>query len=205
MTFGSAAFLKETGVSRETLEKIELYHRLLHKWSVAINLVGRDTLPETWQRHFFDSAQLWPHLAAGPVGRLVDMGSGAGFPGMVLAMMGWRDVHLIESDGKKAAFLSAVSRETGTPVTLHNKRVEELSPLSAQWITARALAPLAKLLDYALPHLKEGGACLFLKGRTAEAEVAEAEKTWRFACRATPSRSDGEGRILHLSGIGRRI
>ena len=123
-------FRQAAGVSRETLERLTAYADLLVKWQAKINLVGPDTIPSLWRRHFLDSAQVFPLLPQG-IHRLVDMGSGAGFPGLVLAVMGVGDVHLIESDARKCAFLREAARITGTPVTVHNARIENLAPLGA--------------------------------------------------------------------------
>lgn len=203
-SFGPDAFQRATGVSRETLEKLVTYQKLLENWSEVTNLVGRQTLPQVWERHFYDSAQLWPILQAGAAGPLVDLGSGAGFPGLVLAILGWPAVTLVESDQRKAAFLSDVSRETATPVTVLAERSEQLSPISAQWVTARALAPLDRLLDYAVRHVGPGGSCLFLKGRQALDELAQAERRWRFRCDRWPSLTSSEAWVLKLSDIERR-
>ena len=132
-------------VSRETLEKMNTYGHLLLKWQKTINLVGPTTLTDVPERHFFDSAQMFRYITNVDC-KLADMGSGAGFPGMVLAMLGVKEVHLIESDIRKATFLREVSRETQTPVTIHDKRVEDCDIPNLDVITARALAPLSDLL-----------------------------------------------------------
>ncbi len=136
------------------------------------------------------------------------MGSGAGFPGLVLAIMGaepgrqWT-VHLVESDSRKAAFLATVARETGVPVEVHNKRLENLGPVAADVVVARALAPLDKLVDYARPLLKPDGQCLFLKGVGAEDELTAAHKTWTMTIDRLPSRSGPSGVVLRLREISR--
>jgi len=133
-------------VSRETRERLNTYAELLRKWQRSINLVGPKTLDDLWNRHFVDSAQLLPLIP--PTARvLVDFGSGAGFPGLVLAILGMAEVHLIESDQRKATFLREVARATGTPVTVHAKRIEQVTPFPADIVSARALAPLGDLLD----------------------------------------------------------
>lgn len=189
-------------LSDGTLAKLTLYAELLVKWQKSINLVGPDTIPSLWRRHFLDSAQLFPILPQ-PVHRLVDMGSGAGFPGLVLAVLGVADVHLIESDARKCAFLREVARLTETPVTIHNKRIEKVPALAADLITARALAPLDKLLGWAEPHLLPGGHCLFLKGKGAEDELTIAAKEWNIAVQRVPSLSDPSGLVLHLKEVRR--
>jgi 16S rRNA (guanine527-N7)-methyltransferase len=155
---GPEEFRAATDVSRETLDRLESYAALLTKWSGAINLVGRETLRDAWRRHFLDSAQVVDHLPPAPAGRarhILDLGSGAGFPGLVLAILGAGEVTLVESDAKKAAFLREAARIAGAPAVVICARIESLSPsdLSPDAVTARALAPLPKLLDLAAPFL----------------------------------------------------
>jgi 16S rRNA (guanine527-N7)-methyltransferase len=155
---GPEEFRAATDVSRETLARLETYAALLTKWSGAINLVGRDTLREAWQRHFLDSAQLMdllPPLPEGRERRILDLGSGAGFPGLVLAILGAGPVTLVESDAKKAAFLREAARITGAPAEVACARIESLLPseILPDVVTARALAPLPKLLELAEPFL----------------------------------------------------
>lgn len=186
----------------QALAKLVLYADLLEKWQKSINLVGPDTIPNLWRRHFLDSAQLFPLLPQN-IHRLVDMGCGAGFPGLVLAVLGVADVHLIESDARKCAFLREVARLTETPVTVHNARIEKVAPLGADVVTARALAPLDKLLGWAERHLLPGGHCLFLKGRAAEDELTQAAKEWNIATQRITSLSDSSGLVLHLEEVRR--
>ncbi len=196
--------LTELGVSRETLERLETYAGLLGKWNKAINLVGPDTLPDLWRRHLLDSAQLLPLLPPVPAGRprrLADLGSGAGFPGLVLAILGAGEIHLVESDQRKAQFLREVSRETAAGAQVHQARIEELSPLCADCVTARALAPLDRLLDYADRHLAPGGTALLLKGRGVAAELTQAARRWSMALEHHPSRSDPAGTILRIVNL----
>jgi len=190
------------GVSRETIERLEIYAALLTRWQARINLVGPDTLPDLWTRHMLDSAQLWP-LIPPEARRLADLGSGAGFPGLVLAILGAPDVHLVESDARKCAFLRETARQTGTTVTILNHRIEQVAPLSADVITARALAPLSRLLDWAAPHLAPGGQCLFLKGRGAEDELTATAKEWKIGHRRIGSLTDPEGVVLQLREVCR--
>lgn len=192
-----------TGVSRETVGRLEIYATLLRKWSAAINLVAPDSLNDPWRRHLLDSAQLAPLLPSGQP-RIADLGSGAGFPGMVLAILGSGEIHLVESDRRKAQFLREVSRETAAGATVHVARIEELSTLSAGVVTARALAPLDRLLDYVGHHLAAGGLALLPKGRGWQTELTEAERRWSFAATAHPSQSDPEARILEISALRRR-
>ncbi len=199
-----AGFAAATAVSRETLARLQRYAELLAQWNARINLVGRATLPDLWRRHMLDSAQLLP-LVPEHARTLVDLGSGAGFPGMVLAACGVPDVHLIESDGRKCAFLRTVAREIGAPVTIHNARIAEIESFPADLITARALAPLAELLDMAAPFCEKHTILLFLKGRGVDRELTEATKRWSMALDQIPSRTDPEGRILSLEAISRAL
>lgn len=194
--------LAPLNLPQSSLDKLQAYAELLVKWQKSINLVGPDTIPSLWCRHFLDSAQLFP-IVPQSVHRLVDMGSGAGFPGLVLAILGVSDVHLIESDARKCAFLREVARVTGTSVTIHNNRIEKVAPLGADMVTARALAPLDKLLTWAEPHLLPEGHCLFLKGRGAEDELTAAAKDWNIAAQRIPSLSDASGLVLHLKEVRR--
>ncbi|HTH17247.1 MAG TPA: 16S rRNA (guanine(527)-N(7))-methyltransferase RsmG [Magnetospirillum sp.] len=195
-------FQAKTGVSRETLDRLTAYAELLVKWQARINLVGPDTIPNLWERHFLDSAQVFPILPQ-PIHRLVDMGCGAGFPGLVLAVMGVPDVHLIESDARKCAFLREAARVTGTSVTIHNARIEAVEPLGADVVTARALAPLEKLLGWAERHLLPEGHCVFLKGRGVEDELTTASKEWNITFERFPSQTDSLAAILHLKEVRR--
>lgn len=188
--------------------RLEQYLALLHKWQKAINLVSPATLPEAWERHILDSAQLAALIPAG-ARTLFDLGSGAGFPGMVLAVLRPElAVHLIESDQRKCAFLQTVSRETGTPVTVHNSRIEALAapPAVPDVVTARALAPLPALLAYAAPWaaLNPDLTLLFLKGGQAEVEVTEAQEGYDFSLESFPSATGADGRILRLTGLTAR-
>jgi 16S rRNA (guanine527-N7)-methyltransferase len=198
--FDAEAFQAATGVSRETLERLRAYHDLLLKWQPKINLVGPVTVADAWRRHFLDSAQVFA-LLPGSASRLIDLGSGAGFPGLVLAILGALDVHLVESDARKCAFLREAARAAGASVTVHNKRIEALGDLQADVVTARALAPVGDLLRLGLPLLKEQGCFLFLKGRNVDAELTEATKYWIMAVQRQPSRSDDQGCVLHLSHV----
>jgi 16S rRNA (guanine527-N7)-methyltransferase len=201
-TMTPEAFQDATGTDDPTLDRLRVYADLLIRWQARINLVGPDTLPDLWRRHFLDSQQLVALLPPG-ARRLADLGSGAGFPGLVLAILGAPDPQLVESDARKVAFLREVARATATRITLHTDRIERLAPLNADIVTARALASLAKLLPYAERHLAPGGLCLFLKGKTAEHELTEARKDWMMTCRRIRSLSDPSGLILHLEEVRR--
>lgn len=194
------AFATATGVSRETLDRLKAYAAILEKWQKAINLVGPSTLPDLWQRHFLDSAQLYT-LAPAEARVWVDLGSGAGFPGLVLAILGAPEMHLVESDGRKMAFLSEAARATGTKVHFHRSRIEALKPFPADVVSARALAALDKLVGYARPFCHSGTVMLFPKGVDAEAELTTAAKNWKMAPQRVQSRSDAGGVILKFTGI----
>ena len=191
-----------SGVSRETRGRLQVYADLLRKWQPVINLVGPRTLPHLWTRHFVDSAQLHSLIPAG-ARTLVDFGSGAGFPGLVLAILGVPDVHLIESDQRKAAFLREVARATGAAATIHAARIESIDPFSADVVTARALAPLVDLLGFAAPFLAPDSICLFPKGQQAEDEVSIASKTWNIAVDRIQSVTDPSASILRVSEVSR--
>lgn len=191
-------------VSCETSEKLEVYHALLLKWQPAVNLVSPSTVPEAWVRHFADSAQIVRYIPEGPL-QIADLGSGAGFPGLVLAMMRPDlDVHLIESDERKAEFLRTVSRETQTPVTVHADRlVRMIDKISPDLVTARALAELRKLLIYVEPwaQKKADFVALFMKGAKADLEIQGAQKSFHFHVEAFPSITDAQARILKITAI----
>ncbi len=193
-------FARIAGVSRETLACLECYARLLVEWQRAINLVAPSTLSDLWRRHMLDSAQLLPLL---PGARsLLDMGSGAGFPGLVLAVMGMEEVHLAESDARKCAFLGEVARRTAPGrVVVHRCRIEDLPPFAVDAVTARALAPLNVLLAHAEPFLKNHTICVFPKGRTLDIELTAAGKKWKFDSERVPSISDPSGTVLRLTHV----
>jgi 16S rRNA (guanine527-N7)-methyltransferase len=190
--------------------RLETYAALLSRWTRTINLVSQASLRDLWRRHMLDSAQLLPLLPAAPADRrriIVDLGSGAGFPGMVLALLDAGEVHLVESDRRKAVFLREAARETGADVLVHNQRIEDMSPIAADVVTARACAPLPKLLKYAyeIPGSVPGTrpCCLFLKGQRADQELTEAGKQWTMLVDSFPSRSDPSGTILRIGLLDR--
>lgn len=201
---GPETFAKAFDVSRETLDRLSRYAEILCKWQPIQNLVAPKTLPDLWNRHIADSAQL---MALAPNARIwVDMGTGAGFPGMVIAILlanqGECGVHLIESNARKCAFLGEVARETEAAVTLHNERVEALDasgPLGhVDIVTARAVAPLNRLLEFSAPLFGAETRGLFLKGRRASEEVDAALEAWTFRHQAHSSKTDAEGVILEI-------
>jgi len=195
----------DLNVSRETFEKLELLERELRRWQAIKNLVGPATLDRIWDRHIVDSLQL---LDLAPDARTwLDLGSGAGFPGLVLAIAGAErglHVHLVESNSRKCAFLRHIARLTGAPAKVHEARLETLVPDfvgKADVVSARALASLAMLLDWTEPLLKAGTMGLFPKGRDAEIELTEARKKWTFEAEILPSLTDSEARILRITSI----
>lgn len=183
------------GVSRETLRPIERWLAELTRWNAKINLVSHSTLQDPWRRHVLDSGQLL-RLFSPVTERIVDLGSGAGLPGLILAGLGMPDVHLIESDKRKAAFLREAARAMGVKVTVHACRIEAAPPIKVDMVTARALAPVADLLRLAAPFVQQGGACLFLKGRSLADELTEARETWKIDTVIEPSLSDPGGQVL---------
>ena len=200
-------FAKATGVSRETLVGFETWRRLLEETNAHTNLVGRSTLADFWERHALDSYQLWNHIPADS-SRFADLGAGAGFPGVALAL-GLKDknrdgrVLMIDSVGKKVAFLKKVIAETGIPAQARSIRVEALDDETVvDVVTARAFAPLHKLLGYAHPLLKNGAVGLFFKGRRFEEELTEARKNWTFKVEVIPSRTS-DGVILRIEEVKR--
>ncbi|MCA3442558.1 MAG: 16S rRNA (guanine(527)-N(7))-methyltransferase RsmG [Rhodobacter sp.] len=188
-------------------ERLRIFVALLGKWNSAINLVSSASLADVWTRHVEDSVQL---LGLVPPDRKlwVDMGTGAGFPGVVIALMTADttdavDMVLIESDQRKAAFLTTVSRETGVPMVIHAERIELVVPQQADIVSARALAPLSRLCAFADRHMVAGGVALFPKGGQYGAEVAEARKAWAFDLEVHGSKTDPTGAVLKLKDLRR--
>jgi 16S rRNA (guanine527-N7)-methyltransferase len=194
-------FAEVAHVSRETTARLETYLALLTRWQKSVNLVGRSTLADPWRRHIWDSAQLHPLIPTGAT--VVDLGSGAGFPGLVLAILGGPRVRLVEADQRKAAFLREAARLTETDVDVDVGRAEALDPITADVVTARALASVAELVNLAWRWLKPGGFCLFLKGRQADDELAVAHRHWNFSVERIASRSEAGATILRLGDIAR--
>lgn len=195
-------FAATADVSRETSERLRRFADLLVKWQRKINLVSADSLDDLWRRHMLDSAQIVRLLPAS-ISSAADIGSGAGFPGLVLAVLGVPGVHLIEADERKCAFLAEAARVAGCSPTIHRKRVEEIDRLRVDVVTARACAPLPKLLGYAEPLLGANSVCLFLKGGRVAEELTEAEKTWSMVIERFPSLSDPSGTILRITQVAR--
>ena len=196
-------------VSRETRERLEIYESLLRQRQRRTNLVSAASLPALWTRHFLDSAQLAPLIADDPEGHTVDVGSGAGFPGMVLAILdGSRRVSLVEANGKRCAFLREVAAATGTRVTVIEGRLEapdvQAALPPAGTIVARACAPLVDLLGLVFPVLDSHTYCIFPKGRRYRSELDEARRRWEFGADIVPSQTAAEARILRISDVERR-
>jgi 16S rRNA (guanine527-N7)-methyltransferase len=204
-----ARALSLTPVSRETAERLDRFVALLLEWQSRTNLVARSTLESVWTRHIADSLQLIPLAADARI--WVDLGSGAGFPGLAIACALAEDpaaqVHLVESNGKKAAFLREAVRITGVPVVIHPVRIEDCVdklPRSIQIVTARALAPLEKLLGAAYPVLSRGAVGLFPKGQNVEAELTAATKCWKIQASLVPSVTDSKARIVVVHALERK-
>lgn len=194
-------------VSRETFERLNTYHDLLLKWQPKINLVGPDTIQDFWNRHFLDSLQLLHHIPD-QNNRIVDLGSGAGFPGMALAIAGCSDVHLIESDTRKATFLREVSRVTHTTISIHASRIESAKIDNISIITSRACSNLDTLLRFSSRLVSHETFCLFHKGKNYSMELDDANKHWHFNCTIIPSIvssiTDSQGVILKIEHLRER-
>jgi len=199
---GPEGFARVFPVSRETLVQLDAYADLLVQWSARINLVGRATIADLWRRHILDSAQLYP-LIPEAAQSLIDLGSGAGLPGLVLAILGVPGVELIEADSRKSAFLREAARVTGTEVTIRPYRVQALAPHPADVVTARACAPLDELLGLAERFIAPHTLCLFLKGERFGQELTKAQKRWTMRASVEPSLSDRRGVILRLQQVTR--
>jgi 16S rRNA (guanine527-N7)-methyltransferase len=196
-------FEARSGVSRETLSRLEAYAGLLARWSGRINLVGANTLDDLWRRHFLDSAQLLAHVPE-RTQSLVDLGSGAGFPGLVLAISGVAGVELIEADARKCAFLREAARITTAPVLIRNARIEAVPPHIVDVVTARGCAPLDRLLAFAQPFIGPDTVCVFPKGEQAMQELTAAQQAWTMDTRFHDSCTDRRGIILCLTRVSRR-
>lgn len=197
---GRQAVLDRFAVSRESADRLDLYVSLLLTWQARINLIGPSTQEDIWTRHIADALQLLPFLPEG-LARLADLGSGAGIPGLILAIARPIEAHLFESNQKKGAFLREAARQTGARAILHSARIEEAAEreaarLKVGAVTARALAPLPKLLDYAQPFLEKGAIGYFHKGQDVDAELTDATKSWKMQVEKHPSCTDSRGVIL---------
>ena len=207
-SYGVEDFVRDYGVSRETCARLEQFAELLKHWNRRVNLVSKDSLNDIWRRHMADSAQLRDVIPAYD-GALIDVGSGAGFPGMVLAIMGQADVHLIEASAKKCTFLREAARITGSPATIHNLRLgEDAASLAAlpkaAIVTARAVSLLVKLLDIVFPIVYDRTYCIFSKGIQADDELKAARQSWQFEVQQIVSEVELGGVILKINHIRRR-
>jgi 16S rRNA (guanine527-N7)-methyltransferase len=191
--------LDQLHVSRESGERLETYASLLLQWQKRINLIGASTRDDIWTRHIADALQLLPLMPEG-LRRIADLGSGAGVPGLILAIARPLEAHLFESNLKKGAFLREAARQAGARAHIHRIRIEQAQGLAqtikAEAVTARALAPLPKLLDYAAPFLENGAIGYFHKGQDVDAELTEATKSWKMRLESYPSMTDSHGVIL---------
>lgn len=194
-------------VSRETLDKLYGLAALLERWNPRINLVSKSTLPQLWTRHLADSAQLMD-LVEHPVDHWADLGSGGGFPGLVVGILASernspRRLTLVESDGRKCAFLRTVIRETGITAEVRPARIEDIPALNADVLSARALAPLTELLPFAEQHLATTGIALFQKGAAWRKEVDDAQRKWNFTYHVDKSITEIGPVILTIKGVSR--
>lgn len=209
-SLSASAFQAMTGASDGMMADFAVYHEALRRWQGKINLVGASTMRDPWRRHFLDCAQLYPLIPPGAA-TLVDIGSGAGFPGLVLAIIakGRRadgpapSVHVIESDQRKCIFLNEIIRLTGIGATVHNLRAEVYDGPKGDIVTARGCAPLDRLLAWAAAILDERGHGLFLKGENVGDELTLAAKDWRMTTIEHASRSDSRGVILQVKNLAR--
>lgn len=198
-------------VSRETRKRLDIYAGLLRTWNPKVNLVAPSTMGDLWRRHFADSAQLY-HLAPKAIDHWADLGAGGGFPGLVIAILAHdltQDadtplrVTLVESDARKSTFLRSVLRETGVAATVITDRIESVAPLGACVVSARALAPMTKLLGFASRHLSPSGTALLPKGQNWQNELREAQQTWQFGYRTDKSVVQENSVILSITGVSR--
>lgn len=191
----------DLNVSRESQVKLTLYVETLEKWQKQINLIAPSTLSSVWNRHVVDSLQLLPHIPE-DVTAIADLGTGAGFPGLALAIARPLHSHLYESNGKKVAFLREVIRRTGAAATVHQMRIEDLAQQTdlpkIQLVVSRAFAPLDHLLAYAQPFFQRGAKGLFHKGQDVDAELTESAKYWKLQFKKHPSSTDSKACLLEV-------
>ncbi len=200
-------FCSHVFVSRETFHKFCIYHKTLIKWQKTINLVSKSNIKNIWERHILDSAQLYRFVSY-INGNVLDLGSGSGFPGLVLAMMGKKNIHLVESDYKKCVFLKEIAMLTELDITVHNCRIEDLKFIDVDLITCRALAPLNKLIDYVEIFINKSSEknkkipkLLFLKGKSYKNELLTLPKNKNISLKEYPSITDNNGRILYINKL----
>ena len=195
-------FASRLDVSRETLRKLSAYVALLKKWQSRINLISQSTLPDIWSRHIFDSGQLIKYMPTDIPAinrRILDIGSGAGFPGLVLSIIGAGEVQLVESDQRKAVFLQTVIDELDLSATIHNQRIEKMQPCQPHVITARAIAALPKLIKLITPQIHKDVVCLFLKGAKVEEELTNFQTYSNMIPQLYPSLSSIDGVVVKLT------
>ncbi|MFC3053677.1 16S rRNA (guanine(527)-N(7))-methyltransferase RsmG [Kordiimonas pumila] len=207
MTYSLEELAQDLNVSRETSVKLQTYADLLIKWQKAKNLVSNSTLDDIWRRHFLDSAQMIPHIQA-VFGEkrlsLLDIGSGAGFPGLVLSLAGVAHAHMVESNGRKCIFMRQVVRDTAALAEIHNERIESIGVFPVDIITSRACARVIQLINWSKPFLEASGGkaeIWLLKGAGADEELTEAKACWKMQVDRYSSLSDPSGVILRLHGI----
>ena len=198
-------FMEKYNVSRETFEKLKTYECLLKEWQTKFNLVSNSTLENAWERHFLDSVQLFK-LIPQTAKTLMDFGSGAGFPGMVIAIMAnaktpYLKVSLVESTTKKTLYLNEVKKQVGVEVEIINERIEKIKPHIVDVITSRAMTSLDALLQYALPFCGKKTVCIFPKGKKYAEELREAQKKWCFNYQIVDSEQSDEGKILVITDL----
>lgn len=197
--------LAGTDVSRETIERLEQFGELTIKWNPRINLVAKSTIPDLWSRHILDSVQLYQYAPAKPK-KWLDIGSGGGFPGIVMAVVAAEKspettFTLIESDQRKSTFLRSAARELGLNLKVIASRIEETESQTADVISARALSALTDLFPFINRHLVEDGVAILPKGRSYQDEINAAKRDWHFDVHAHQSMTDHEARVLVVKGI----
>lgn len=200
--------LDKYNVSHETIEQLKLYLSLLTEWQTKFNLVSNSSLEDAWNRHFLDSAQLFQYVPQSAK-TLIDFGSGAGFPGMVLAIIAkektpYLKISLVESIKKKTMYLNEVAKQTNTNVIIINDRIENLKKTKYDVITSRAMTALKDLLNYAEPFCHKDTTCIFPKGKNYATELSEAHKLWRFKCHIESNEMSDEGKILVITDIAKK-
>ena len=198
---------EQINVSRETMDRMSIYEQLVRKWNPAINLVAKSSLEDLWHRHFLDSIHLFD-FAAPTSGLWLDLGSGGGFPGMIVAIIAKEKapelrVTCIESDIRKCEFLRTVARNTEVPMGVMSRRIEDTPPQRANFLSARALSGLPKLLEHAERHLDPDGTAMFLKGQAWKDEVEEARNIWSFDIETRASLTQSGSALLKLRNIVR--
>lgn len=198
--------LEQLNVSRETFERLQVFEAVIRKWNPSINLVSRNSMAELWERHIVDSVQVF--RATEPKGHWVDLGSGGGFPGLIISILAHEEapdlnVTLVESDQRKSAFLRNAARECGVKCKVISKRIEQAEPQNADILSARALADLSLLLEFADRHLSPGGVALFPKGVSWKKELEQARNKWSFDAEAITSLTEPDAAILKIKGVTR--